>query len=170
MIAAVAAAEFRMAWRDGRARWVAALLAVLFAASAVYAGARWRAVDADRRAAEAATYAQWLDQGEKNPHGAAHYGLYAFKPETVLAYAERGVNDHAGSVVWLEAHKQNRAEARPAQDGDAMQRFGALSLGHALLALAPLLVILLGHGVWARERETGVLRQTLAAGAPPSAC
>ena len=33
----------------------------------------------------------WETQGEKNPHSAAHYGTYAFKPKFALSLFDYGV-------------------------------------------------------------------------------
>jgi ABC-2 type transport system permease protein len=38
-----------------------------------------------------ATREQWLTQGTKNPHSAAHYGVNAFKPKMPLSLADRAL-------------------------------------------------------------------------------
>ena len=77
--------------------------------------------------AQAATRAQWLQQPKKNPHSAAHYGVYAFKPKSQLAMVDTGIDPYVGVAVWLEAHKQNEFKYRPAQDRTAVQRFGEMT-------------------------------------------
>ena len=59
-------------------------------------------------------------QPKKNPHSAAHYGVYAFKPKSPLALVDTGIDPYMGVAVWLEAHKQNEFKYRPAQDRTAV--------------------------------------------------
>ena len=66
----------------------------------------------------------WETQGEKNPHSAAHYGVYAFKPRLALSFVDEGVDSFTGTSVWLEAHRQNDFLLRPAQEATAVQRIG----------------------------------------------
>ena len=70
---------------------------------------------------------QWLGQTKKNPHSAAHYGVYAFKPKSPLAIVDTGIDPYMGVAVWLEAHKQNEFKYRPAQDRTAVGRFGEMT-------------------------------------------
>ena len=93
--------------RDGRFR---VLAVVVLAISAASVAAGWRHyVDIQRQHAQAqqATRDQWLGQPPKNPHSAAHYGLYAFKPKTRLSMVDTGIDPYVGVAAWLEAHKQN---------------------------------------------------------------
>ena len=111
--------------------------------------------------------ATWLDQGDKNPHSAAHFGRYAFKPSPALAYVDRGLDAYLGTTVWLEAHWQNPFELRPAEDRTALQRFGDLTAALVLQLLIPLFIVLLAFPTFAGERESGTLRLLLSAGAEP---
>lgn len=106
----------------------------------------------------------WESQGEKSPHSAAHYGVYAFKPTGWLAFFGPGTEAYTGVTVWLEAHKQNQFLYRPASDGNTLQRFGELTAAAVLQLLLPLLIILLGFSTFAGERESGTLRQVLSLG------
>lgn len=164
MIATIARKEFTELWRDGRFIWTSAILVALFIVALLTGLERSASAARDRAAAESETYQQWLDQGEKNPHAAAHYGLYAFKPETPLAYVDRGINDFAGTSIWLEAHYQNAARDRTAQDGSAVQRFGQMTAAFVLQYLMPLVIIVLSFSAFAGERESGTLRQLMAIG------
>ena len=103
---------------------------------------------------------QWLNQTKKNPHSAAHYGVYAFKPKSPLAIVDTGIDPYMGVAVWLEAHKQNEFKYRPAQDRTAVQRFGEMTAPRSLQVLVPLFIVLMTFSAFAGEREQG----TLAAG------
>lgn len=154
--------------RDGRFRWAAGLVGILLLI-ALAAGARqFLDLRAQHEAAKAETREHWLQQGKKNPHSAAHYGVYAFKPKTALSLLDQGVDPYTGVAAWLEAHKQNDFRYKPAQDANTLARFGNLSSAVILQALIPLVIILLGFSAFAGEREQGTLRQLLSLGVPPA--
>ena len=73
-------------------------------------------------AAQGSTNTQWLKQGDKNPHTAAHFGNYAFKPLGPLAFFDSGIT--SGRKPWLIAsnprlaHQRSRNGARAARAGD----------------------------------------------------
>ncbi len=167
MLVVIARKEFLMLLRDGRVTWSAAILAVMLLAALVTAGVRYQAIAGERVRAQAVVDQQWREQGEKNPHAAAHYGLYAFKPVTPLSFFDTGINNFTGVSIWLEAHKQNMAEGEPARDSTAISRFGELTVAFTLQTLLPLLVILLTFAAFVGEREQGTLRQTLSMGVSP---
>jgi ABC-2 type transport system permease protein len=169
VIGDVAAVEFRARWRDGRTRLAGAMVALAIVAALASAAGRYVDVAAERATAQRVVEAQWLEQGEKNPHAAAHYGLYAFRPAGPLAFFDPGVSAYEGVAIWLEAHRRNLPQGRPADDWPPLARFGELSVAFALQVLMPLLVILLGYDAFAGERERGTLRQVLSQGVAPTA-
>jgi len=164
MIGIIARKEALELLRDGRFRWGAVLVAGLLIISLFAGWQHYREVEASHTAATEATWERWLGQGEKNPHSAAHYGVYAFKPVTPLSLVDQGVNTYTGVFTWLEAHNQNPFEYRPAQDGPALGRFGQLTASTVLQLLVPLLIVLLGFASISGEREAGTLRVLLASG------
>jgi ABC-2 type transport system permease protein len=168
MIATVARKEFRGALRDGRVLAGALLLLVLGLAALASAAARYADVSAERAAAQALIQEQWTAQGEKNPHSAAHYGIYAFRAALPLGFFDPGVSSYEGVSIWLEAHKRNFAIGRPADDMTALARFGELSLAFVFQALVPLGLILMAYAAFSGEREGGTLRQLLASGVTPA--
>lgn len=167
MIGVIARKEFKLICRDGRILWTAGILVLMLIVAAATAVERYRDISEERAAAQALVEEQWQSQGEKNPHAAAHYGLYAFKPVTPLAFFDTGVANHLGVSIWLEAHRRNRAVAPPAQDMTAMLRFGELTTAFTLQVLLPLFVILMAFSAFAGEREDGTLRQVLSTGVAP---
>ncbi|MCS7079923.1 MAG: DUF3526 domain-containing protein [Chloracidobacterium sp.] len=94
--------------------------------------------------------------------------MYAFKPQTALAFVDAGVDDYAGVVAYLEAHHRNDLTGAAAQDGRA-QRFLALTAAGLLQYVLPLLVIVLAFDAFAGERESGTLRLAVSLGARPGA-
>lgn len=167
MIVRIARKEFTEMTRDGRFRAAAAVVGVLLATSMAMGWQRHRDIDALHRDAARASRRQWLEQGTKNPHSAAHYGTYAFKPKPPLSLFDPGVDAYTGVAVWLEAHKQNEFKYRPAQDATAVARFGELTAASVLQTLLPLLIILLAFPAFAGERDQGTLRQVLSLGVRP---
>ena len=164
MIRHIVRKEFTDVLRDGRFRWCSVLVGALLVVSLGHGWVQARSAQEERAAAQATAREHWESQGEKNPHSAAHYGIYAFKPRLALSFVDEGVDPYTGTSVWLEAHRQNDFLLRPAQDATAAQRIGALTAAQVLQHLVPLLIILLTFGALAGEREQGTLRQLLATG------
>lgn len=108
--------------------------------------------------------AEWLGQGDKHPHIAAHYGTFAFKPKTALSLFDFGLDAYTGTSVYLEAHYRHEFMFRPAQDHGSMIRFGELSAALVLQLLLPLLIIFLTFSSFTRERESGTLKLLLGQG------
>lgn len=160
-------------WRERRRDWRVAMVLGLGGALAAVAAltsalsllntlqARAQAQDAEQQ--------RWLNQGAKYPHSAAHYGVYVFKPLSALAALDPGVERFVGSSVWLEAHKQNDFIHRPAADQPGSTRQFTLTPALVLQVLAPLALVFLGFGSFAREREQGLLGTLRLTGAPLSA-
>ena len=143
--------------QDSRLRWTVIILYLLFAV-ALFTGTRYYVTaSAESEAAQKASYEQWLRQGKKNPHGAAHYGFYAYKPLSPMAIIDRGMESYLGQAVWLEAHNQNEVKEREATDAGSIVRFGYLSIGFIFQALFPLAIILLGFNLFSKEKEWGTL-------------
>lgn len=164
MIWRIAKKELTEVVRDGRFRLLAALVLTVSIVSLAAGWSHHRTVRTQHDEARRATRAQWVNQPAKNPHSAAHYGVYAFKPTSALSLVDTGIEPYVGVAVWLEAHKQNEFKYRPAQDRTALQRFGELTAAESLLVLAPLFIVLVAFPAFSGEREQGTLRQLLAIG------
>lgn len=168
-LATIFVKEVRVAWRSGRvwpllAMWL--VLSVLAGASSIAAQKR---AEQDRSAAAEQDRRTWEAQGARNPHSAAHFGQYAYKPVTALGALEPGLDPWFGTSVWMEAHYQNPASERATEDLTPLSRMGALSLGWMLQVLLPLTILALGFDLFAGERARGALKLQLAAGARPAA-
>jgi ABC-2 type transport system permease protein len=150
--------------RDGRFKWSAAIVMTLLVAALGAGWKNYRDVSRQRTAAAASMREMWVNQPPKNPHSAAHYGIWAFKPKTPLSLVDHGVDQYVGVASWLEAHKQNEFRFRPAMDATAAQRFGEWTAAAVLQLLIPLLIIVLAFPAIAGERENGTLRQLASLG------
>jgi ABC-2 type transport system permease protein len=164
MITAIIGREFTEWARDGRLRWLVGGCVMLLLAMALLG---WQTtvsqVEARAAAGEQET-ANFLSQGAKNPHAAAHFGQYAFRPILLPAAIDPGVSAWMGSMIWMEAHRRNLAEFRPAEDGAGHGQAAGLSVAWVLQYVLPLLVIMIGFAAIAGERERGTLPLLLAQG------
>ncbi|MCA1572285.1 MAG: DUF3526 domain-containing protein [Chloroflexi bacterium] len=163
----IARHELRDVVRDGRFRWTSAAVLGLLLVALLTGWTYQRSVTAEHASAARTSRDTWLAQPAKDPHTAAHYGSYVFKPREPLTLFDNGVNAYAGVAAWLEAHKQNEFQFRPAQDRASVARLGQLTAAVTLQALVPVLIVLLAFTKFAGEREDGTLRQLVAAGVSP---
>jgi ABC-2 type transport system permease protein len=164
MITAIAQKEFTEIVRDGRFRWTAIIMVLLLLTAMLAGYQKFSSYLRIQQLTQGETNEQWLDQGDKNPHSAAHYGNYAFKPIGPLGYFDNGINNYTGTAVFMEAHRQNFAIGRPASDQSAIARFGDMSGAMILQLLLPLFIIFLGFTAFSGERESGTLRQVMSMG------
>lgn len=164
MIIRIARKEFAEMTRDGRFRWAGAIVFTLLTVSLLTGWRHHVEIKRQHDTAQRLQRAMWLDQGAKNPHSAAHYGFYAFKPQLALAAVDKGLDPYLGVSQFLEGHRQNVAQYRPVEDATPLARFGELTAAATLQALLPLLIILLGYNAFAGEREARTLRHVLSLG------
>ena len=164
MIAKIARKEFTEMQRDGRFRWSALIVLLLLVAALALGWKNYAAAKAEQTKAENESRQSWEDQGERNPHSAAHFGVYAFKPKMPLSQIDSGLDNFTGTNVWVEAHYQNPLRGRPIEDATALQRFGELTAAGILQLLLPLVIIFLTFDAFAGERASGTLRQVLSVG------
>lgn len=109
----------------------------------------------------------WESQGAKNPHSAAHYGTYAFKPQFALSLFDYGVTKYTGNSIFLEAHSRNEASFSEASDQTSLARFGTLSINFVLIYLFPLIIILIGYNSYTKEFEHQTFRLLKSQGVHP---
>lgn len=163
MIGAIARHELVRLARDRRFRTLAGLLLVLLLAamSSAWLDASERADQ--RTAASHAVHDTWLDQGDKNPHSATHFGTWAFLPLSQLSFLDPGATAYSGVATFIESHvrgARSRGEAVPAP---------LRSPSGMAQVLLPLLIVLVGFDVLAGERDRGTLAHLLGLGANPRA-
>lgn len=156
--------ELLEAQRDGRLRVSFIFFFALALAVTVSAFQQAQSHARARSVAEAHERERWLNQGEKTPHAAAHYGVYAFRPAGPLALFDPGLSAHLGTTVYMEAHSQNAPQFPAANDTETFVRFGPLTPAAMFGVLLPLLILVLAGTAVTTERERGTLRQLLAQG------
>jgi len=108
---------------------------------------------------------QWENIDAMNPHGAAHYGSYAFKPITPLSSIDEGVNAVTGNVLRLEGHVQNEIVYSEASQSLSVSKFGKLKPALLLQFVIPLLLIFLAFASVSSEKETGRIKLLVFQGA-----
>ena len=165
MIGAIVRKELLVLCRDGRVLALVGLIGALTLLALLTAWATHVKHERQVRQSQAEDSAAFLQQGSKPSHSAAHFGRMAYKPPAALAIFDPGAAPYLGQVIWLEAHRQDPAMFRPAADAPELSRLADLSIAGVLTSLLPLLAFVMGHGVFAGERERGTLRQVMAAGA-----
>ncbi|WP_137174481.1 DUF3526 domain-containing protein [Massilia sp. HP4] len=159
----------RLQWtsllRERRLRLLGLLVLALCALALLDAALDARRGDTARRHDTLVEAQVWQAQGEANPHGAAHFGRYVYKPAAPLAALDPGLTDHLGSTVKLEGHVQNASRFRATDGGAALARFGGFSPAFALQVLVPLMIVFAAFGVFGGERQRQLAWQEIGAGA-----
>lgn len=164
----VALAEWRQMWRD-RVAMLGLLLLLLLASMAAATAWQQRAAAAEQRARhQHQMHDQFSAQPDRHPHRMVHYGHFVFRPLNPLAAFDTGTDAYTGHTLFLEGHRQNSANFSEVRQSSLLLRFGQLTPAFVLQVLAPLLLVFIGHGVLAREREAGTLRVLLAQGLAPA--
>ncbi|MDY7394283.1 DUF3526 domain-containing protein [Aureibaculum sp. 2210JD6-5] len=110
---------------------------------------------------------QWVSIDEMNPHSAAHYGTYIFKPSNLLSSLDEGVNSVTGNVIRVEGHVQNEIVHSEASQMQAISRFGKLKPSLLLQYMIPLLLIFLAFTSVSSEKQSGRLKLLVMQGAKP---
>ncbi|WP_404339642.1 ABC transporter permease subunit [Pseudoalteromonas mariniglutinosa] len=150
--------------RDRRFVLASALVILLSLATLLASFARLNAHQQDITAATERERASWMAQGDRDPHSAAHFAQWAFRPLMGMTLLDPGATDFSGSAVWMEAHARNPGDFRAVENRSMALSVGEISPSWIVQTLMPLLVFLLGAGCIAREREYGTLRLLLASG------
>lgn len=145
-----------------RRLWLLSGLATLVVAVAVAQGTHAHRRDAAERARLAAlTDHEWRSQDAKSPHAANHFGVWLTKPRTALSVLDRGVEDHLGQHVVLDAHVKAPLVGSTAEDEPLRALLGGFDLGFVLAVLLPLLVVFGAHDAVAGDKQRGTLKATL---------
>jgi len=150
--------EWKGWWRTGQFRWLIVFMILILVAIGYFGvqDVKNRQAMVDRSKKQVRE--QWENMGPSNPHGAAHYGSYAFKPITPLSALDEGVNLTAGRVLRLEGHVQNETVHSNQSQSVFISYFGPLKASLILQVILPLLIIFLTYYSVKSEFEQGRIR------------
>lgn len=153
-----------------KALWAVSIGFVLVLCSALYLGAAQMAQErVSFEQAKAHVRGQWEALKEMNPHGAAHFGTFVFKPSNALSSLDEGVHSVLGNVIRVEGHVQNEMVHSEASQMMAASKFGKLKSALLLQYVLPLLLIFLAFHSISSEKQSGRLKLLLLQGASPRA-
>lgn len=147
--------------------WFIGLIAVLIlivGLTSYFGVAETKNLIAMEAKASAEIRSQWDNQEAGNPHSAAHYGTYLFKPSSALTGFDEGVNGVVGKTLYLEGHRQNEIQYSEASQSLQVSRFGKLRPALLLQLIIPLLLIFLLFSSIRTERESDRIRILLVQG------
>ena len=122
-------------------------------------------LNAEQELAHEHIRSQWDEMEASNPHSAAHYGTYAFKPISVLNSIDEGINSVTGNVLRLEGHRQNDIVFSEASQSLMISKFGKLKPSLIFQFIIPLLLIFFSFNTYISERNSGRLKLMLVQGA-----
>jgi len=163
----IAQEELRLLLRRRVAMLGLLLLTVLSLSAALVSWQQRQTVAADRARYQAQVNEEFDAQPDRHPHRMVHYGTFVFRPLNALAAFDAGIDAYTGHTLFLEGHRQNSANFGDVRQSSLLLRFGQLTPALVLQLLAPLLLVFIGHGVVAGERESGTLRLLLTQGVGP---
>lgn len=166
-ILTIAKKEYREASRN-KILWLFAGITWLLIIFAAFAGwQRQKGIGIQKQKATALFRHEWEEQ-EANPHSAAHFGTYLFKPSSVLEIYDHGLNSYLGNTYRVEAHVQHEVNHSEAEHADTNLRFGELSVAMVLQLLLPLMILLMSFSSITREREGNTLKILMIQGGRPA--
>ena len=160
----IAKNEFCLLVKGMRFRVFCVLALILILLSAIGGHTSYQSIKRERQLAQQEVRSSWLNQEEKNPHAAAHYGTFVYRPKSILSFFDYGVDTYVGNSIFLEAHRQNDSKFSAASESSSNIRFGEMSLAFILQVLIPLMIIFLGFNLVTQEKEGKTLRLVLSQG------
>jgi ABC-2 type transport system permease protein len=155
--------DLLLSYRNKTVLISAIIIWTLFIAAAFCTFLNYHASHKQRLEANALFRQQWAHQ-QRNPHDAAHFGTYLFKPINLLNVFDPGLNDYTGNTYRVEAHIQHEISNSDAEHNDTSMRFGNLSFALILQLLVPLFLLFTTATSITGEKENGTLKMLLAQG------
>lgn len=164
MILAIVRAELALLAQKREMRWLLIVLACLLLGAGVITARRNAATAEAFARVSHAERARWLGQSAKNPHRAAHFGLWAFRAPSPLSAIDPGTDPYVGRMIRIEAHHPNDPLFREALAGGPLQRPKAATMTDLIALLVPLIAVLTGFASIAGDRESARLGLLIGAG------
>jgi len=148
-------------------RWILVSCLALFCilvVETVLAARACSEIQSSTEVAQAAAHENWLNQGDRDPHGAAHHGTYLYSQVSPLAGVDSGMTPHLGSTLRIEAHARHHLTNAADTDWCIPVRQTFRSPGATVYAMIPLLAIVVGFASISRERASGTLSMMMIQG------
>jgi ABC-2 type transport system permease protein len=160
----IASAEWRLMYRSRLTMLGLSMLLALSIVATLTSIAQRNENDALRARYQQQANAVFDGAPARHPHRMVHYGHFVFRPLPALAAFDPGVDTFTGNTIYLEGHRQNSANFGDVRQNSLLVRFGQMTPAFVLQTLAPLLLVFVGFGIIAREKDRGTLPQLLAQG------
>ncbi|MFK8031622.1 MAG: DUF3526 domain-containing protein [Gammaproteobacteria bacterium] len=149
----IAVEEWRFWFRSRLAVSATLLLLIVVTAAVISTVSRVQSEADARQSMQSAAEEAFLSQPDRHPHRMVHYGHYVFRKPAPLAVIDPGVDPLTGTVMFLEGHRQNSATFPAAYSAPRVAGFEFLTPAFAYQVLVPLVLIVVGFSIIARERE-----------------
>jgi len=150
--------EWKMWYRNKMLFFVAIIFILFFIATSMLSIFQAKRQQENQLLAHKHVRAQWESIKEMNPHGAAHYGSYLFKPVAALSSFDDGISAVVGNVIRIEGHAQNDLTYSEASQSLSISKFGKLNPALLLQFFIPLCLIFLAFSSVTTEREKGRIK------------
>lgn len=156
--------EWKGLWRVGQFKWMIVSLLIVLAIISYFGVKDIQNRQEQTSDSKSQVREQWENMGPSNPHSAAHYGSYAFKPITPLSALDEGVNLTAGRVLRLEGHVQNEVVHSAQSQSAFISYFGPIKVSRVLQIIVPLFIIFLTYNTIKSEYEQGRIKLLMVQG------
>ena len=167
MILIIALKEWRTLWRRPLLVRFAVLVFLLYVASLLAGVWSARAAAARAEGLQNQFINQWLEQGSKLPHAAAHFGMpWVASPPLMTAF-EPGIWPWVGEFTYSGAHDMVRFRSAPMASAGSMSALWPVSPVWVLQYVLPLWVVLVAYRLSLDERAWGTERALRALGVHP---
>ncbi len=147
--------EWKQWLRDKRIVYLLGSMLLLSSVAMIIQVRSCKEIFAARANVQNASRQAWLNQGEKHPHMAAHFGNYAYKQPSALHCFDAGLTIYTGTSIYLEPHRQNDFLFSQIQEQDTGARFGHFGPSMVCQLIVPLLIILLTFNSINGEKTKG---------------
>lgn len=149
-------------------RGVSLIFLLVLAISVIFGNRQTAKQQAHYQKAQDELRQKWEAIDAMNPHSAAHYGTYVFKPTNLLSGLDEGVSRVTGNVLRVEGHVQNEIVHSEASQMQFVSKFGKLKSALLLQYVLPLLLIFLAFHSVSSEKQSGRLKLLVLQGAKPT--
>ncbi|MEO1643360.1 MAG: DUF3526 domain-containing protein [Pseudomonadota bacterium] len=163
-VISIAREEWRLWLRSNIALAALVIVSLIIAFTSILNASRISDERYERHEQQHLAEETFLSQPDRHPHRMVHYGHYVFRAPPPLAIIDPGVDTVTGQSIFLEGHRQNTAMFADARASANLGSLQGLTPAFVYQILLPLLLIVLGHGLFVRELEARTLAPLFAQG------